>query len=196
MQISISWLDLRAPALAAALLATMPALSATTAVDNRRLVELQNQVQGLLDREAIRQVMLTYARTIDARDWESHRKLFAENIEVEGRWNRTRDDLMRGKMGFFGAIQATQHLGMVIEIDVKGDDAHVVSLLHAQHYQPNEFGEPIQRMVGTYDYWLHRSPAGWQIYKYLHNTSWNEGNYWIYQNALNAAEKASSAPPK
>lgn len=50
-------------------------------------------------------------------------------------------------------------------------------------------------MIGTCDYWPRRMPDGWKIYKYLHNTAWNEGNNWICQNAINAAEKASSAPP-
>jgi hypothetical protein len=84
----------------------------------------------------------------------------------------------------------------VIEIDVKGDDAHVVSLLHGRHCRPSDFGEPMQRMVGTFNYWLRCSPQGRQICKYLHNTRWNRGNCWIYQNAHNAAEKDPSAPPR
>jgi hypothetical protein len=183
-----------AATLTIALLA-LPAQSATTR-EAAELATLKAQVQGLLDREDIRQVMLTYARTIDLRDWDTHRKLFADVVEVDNGEKRSREQLMRGKIAFFGQTQATQHIGMVTEIDVQGDDAHVASLLHAQHYQPNEFGEPVQRMIGTYDYWLRRSPTGWKIYKYLHNTSWNEGNYWIYQNAADARNKAIASTPK
>jgi SnoaL-like domain len=183
-----------AAALTIALLA-LPAQAATTR-DAAELAALKVQVQGLLDREAIRQVMLTYARTLDSRDWATHRTLFADEVEVDSGEKRTRENLMRGKMAFFAQTKATQHIGMVTEVDVKGDDAHVVSLLHAQHYQPNELGEPVQRMIGTYDYWLRRAPDGWKIYKYLHNTSWNEGNYWIYENAANARNKALATAPK
>lgn len=183
-----------AATLTIALLA-LPAQAATTR-EAADLAALKVQVQGLLDREAIRQVMLTYARTIDSRDWATHRTLFADEVEVEKGEKRTRENLMRGKMAFFAQTKATQHIGMVTEIDVKGDDAHVVSLLHAQHYLPNDNGESVQRMIGTYDYWLRRSPSGWQIYKYVHNTGWNEGNYWIYENAANARNKALATAPK
>lgn len=66
---------------------------------------------------------------------------------------------------------------------VRGNDAFARTLLHAQHYLPNAQGEPVQRMVGSYDVWFARTEDGWRIRKMVQSITWNEGNWYVFMKA-------------
>jgi hypothetical protein len=70
---------------------------------------------------------------------------------------------------------------MPLSININGDEAMCISMLHAQHYLPNEKGESIQRMIGYYENFLLRTSQGWKINKMIQHINWNEGNWYIFE---------------
>jgi hypothetical protein len=156
---------------------------------------VEQRLQHLLDREAIGQAIVAYGFSFDRRDWALHRSLFADEIEMDfsasigsGLTKMRADDWVVGVRPFFENLPATQHIAYPLRMEITGDEAYVVSLLHAQHYLPNPKGEPVQRMVGWYENWLVRTPQGWKFRKIVQHVDWNEGNWWIFEKAAGISE--------
>jgi hypothetical protein len=163
--------------------------------DAARIAALEAQVRGLLDREEIRDVITAYGRSLDARDWTTQRTLYTDpfdmdysSIGVPGRTIAV-DDWVALLSSFFAQLPATQHMTNTLELDVRGDDAVVVAMLHAQHFLPNDKGDSVQRMIGTYDVTLRRTAHGWKIGRIALKAQWHEGNYWIYEEANRRAQQ-------
>ncbi|MBX9646647.1 MAG: nuclear transport factor 2 family protein [Xanthobacteraceae bacterium] len=156
---------------------------------------ISERLQSLLDREAIGQAIVSYGLSFDRRDWALQRALFLDEIEMDfsasigaGLTTMKADDWVAGVRPFFEALPATQHIAYPLKMEITGDEAYVVSLLHAQHYLPNKMGEPVQRMVGWYENWLVRSVESWKFRKMVQHIDWNEGNWWIFEKAAGTAK--------
>ena len=139
---------------AVAVTATSPSHAQMPAVPAVGGPALDPRVQRLLDRESIRDVVTRYALSFDARDWAMQRACFTDEIEVDfsasigaGLTRMRADDWVAGVRPFFESLPATQHIALVQNVEVTGDEAYARSLLHAQHYLPNKQGEPVQRIV-------------------------------------------------
>ncbi|MFN0091199.1 MAG: nuclear transport factor 2 family protein [Acidimicrobiales bacterium] len=124
-----------------------------------------DQLQQLVERQAIADVMHAYCRLIDARDTAAFVELFTEDCVA----NYTRDDL-RGKAEIHafvdkfiqGLMQATQHQVSNFEIELTGDaEARSVSYVSAWHRFKKD--RPDYLVHGQYhDRW--RKEAGtWRI---------------------------------
>jgi hypothetical protein len=156
----------RCTALALALAMLLP----TAAVAQAPGTAVEARLRELEDREAIGRAIVTYGFSFDRRDWTLHRSLFLDEIEMDfsasigsGLSRMRADDWVAAVRPFFEALPATQHIAYALRTEITGDEAYVVSLLHAQHYLPNGMGEPVQRMVGWCENWLVRTPAGWRF---------------------------------
>ena len=155
----------------------------------------EERLQLLLDREEIGLVLTNYALSFDARDWELQRSVFTDEVEMDfsasigdGLATMMADDWVAGVRPFFEALEATQHIAMPLSIEVDGDEAYARSMLHAQHYLPNEQGAPVQTMVGHYDNWLVRTEEGWKVRKMVQHVSWNEGNWYVFEKAAGLSD--------
>ena len=92
---------------------------------------LAAKVQVLEDREAIRALLVTYARTLDERDFAGFEKLWAKDAEFTGGANNTAKgptairDLLQGLLKVNGAPVPGRdfHLVMNQTVDVTGDTA-------------------------------------------------------------------------
>jgi len=92
---------------------------------------LAAKVQVLEDREAIRALLVTYARTLDERDFAGFELLWAKDAEFIGGANNTAKgptairDLLQGLLKVNGAPVPGRdfHLVMNQTVDVKGDTA-------------------------------------------------------------------------
>ncbi len=144
-----------------------------------------DRVRLLLDREAIRDVLGRYAYAVDFRDWEAFRSCFTDPVEIDssqtmggppGAKPLPLDAFIGAVSAFFGRLPASQHVPVVLTIDVEGDRAHAISLLHARHHDPDAPGGPGQTMIGHYLSDLARTDEGWKITRSVHRLGWNEGN--------------------
>lgn len=155
----------------------------------------EEKIQYLMDREEIGQQIIHYGLSFDRRDWELHRSVFTEEIQMDfsasigdGMTTMKADDWVASVKPFFENLKATQHIGIPLSIQIDGDEAYVISLLRATHYLPNEKGNPTQAMVGYYENWLRRTDKGWKIFKIVQHIDWNEGNYYVFEKAAGISE--------
>ena len=157
--------------------------------------DIEARLQHLLDREEIAQVIVNYGHAFDMLDWALHRSVFTAEIEMDfsasigdGLVTMAADDWVDAVRPFFEALDGTQHIAMPLAIEIDGDDAYVRSMLHAQHYLPNDRGGAVQTMVGYYDNWLVRTDDGWRIRRMVQHITWNEGNWYVFERAAGISE--------
>ncbi|WP_299621778.1 nuclear transport factor 2 family protein [uncultured Tateyamaria sp.] len=178
---------------AATLLPTFVAAQQIPIVDPVSSPEVKLQI--LLDREEIRQVITNYGLAFDMQDWDLHRSVFTDEIQMDftaslggGLQTLSADDWVSAVKPFFANLEGTQHIAMPLTIQIDGDTAYVRSMLHARHHLPNSKGGPVQKMVGHYDNWLIRTDEGWKIAKMVQTITWNEGNWYIIEKAAGLSE--------
>lgn len=148
-----------------------------------------DKLQLLLDREEIRDVITRYSFSLDMRDWKLHRSCFTDEIQMdysasigEGELKTYQADKWVERVKpFFMNLEATQHIAMPLSIEIEGDQASCISMLHAQHYMPNHKGGSVQRMIGHYENFFVRTNQGWKINKIIQHINWNEGNWYIFE---------------
>ncbi len=152
---------------------------------DKRITALEAQIQGLLDRETIRNIITVYGRALDARDWDTQRSLYIDPFHLDfssiggPTGTISIDEYMGVLTQFFNRLQSSQHITNTLALNITGDEANVIAMLHAQHYLPNNQGAPVQRMIGTYDLSMNRTENGWRIYSLVLKAEWSEGNSWV-----------------
>ncbi len=156
---------------------------------------VEEKLRALTDREEIGRIIVALGHSYDTRNWELHRSLFADEIQMDfsasigsGLTTMQADEWVAAVKPFFESLDATQHIGMPLAIAIDGDRAEAVAMLHAQHFLKEARGEPVQRMIGSYDVSLVRSDAGWKIVKIVQHIDWNEGNWYVFNKAAGISE--------
>ena len=138
------------------------------------------QLQWLLDRAAISDLMIEYARSVDERDWEAFGAIWAEEAtfalpvaEAHGR-----DAIVAAvsdpEQGV-SAWDSTHHLNTNHQIHIDGDTATARACLFASHIRlahvPNEHSDA----GGWYDCTFRRTPDGWRYTSSSLTISWETG---------------------
>jgi ketosteroid isomerase-like protein len=133
------------------------------------------QVGRLLDKEAIREVIATYARGVDRCDWLLIRSCFWDDAEdVHGFLTAGPDDLVDASRQMLPVFQSTMHfLGNSI-IDVDGDTAggetYCIAYHRIQGADDGEFDRIVgYRVVDT----LQRRSDQWRFLKRIHVFEWS-----------------------
>jgi 3-phenylpropionate/cinnamic acid dioxygenase small subunit len=134
----------------------------------------------IVEKLEITDVLYRYATALDARDWALLADVFsAEAVYTIGpHGDFTGPEAIGAKIAsLIGGYESTQHLitNPVIEID--GDSARASCYLHAQHYLPDQrTGGNTYEMGGTYRDELVRTSAGWRIARRVLDVAWRDGN--------------------
>ncbi len=146
----------------------------------------QDDLQLLLDKQAISEVLFNYSAGCDRRDWDLFRACFCDEVEIDlSSWNGNppatlpADTWVEGvRMGLSG-FDETQHLSSNHLIQVSGENAHATSNVQASHALAGE------RVVlgGWYDTDLVRGDGGWRIARSRLNVSWREGREELFAEA-------------
>lgn len=131
--------------------------------------DIESRLQVLEDREAIRDLLLEYGRTLDARDFKGFSELFAREV---GEWNGGMGDakgpeairkLMEETIGNnTGGINSPNfHIFSNETIDVKGDRATAVSKW--AFVVQGDDGRPQWVYLGHYNDTLIREDGRWKF---------------------------------
>ncbi|MEX6724119.1 nuclear transport factor 2 family protein [Parapedomonas caeni] len=143
-----------------------------------------NDLQTLLDRERIRDLVHRYALAIDSRDWQAYRACFTDEVALDfaaasgapPTWRtRSADDWVAECQAFFSRLTATQHIPALLAVDIAGDRATGFKQLHAQHYC-NRFPAPVQTMTGRYAFEAVRDGDRWRFARLRLHVGWMEGD--------------------
>jgi hypothetical protein len=146
---------------------------------------LEPRIRRLEDRIAISEVVIAYARSIDAADWASYATLFTDPVHIDfSEAGLPASDFPRDQFVGFAAQglegwTARQHLSPnhTIEFDdTDPDRAICYSYMYAQHYLEGESGSDFYLMRGSYDNHLVRTAGGWKITSLTQHVFWVEGD--------------------
>lgn len=127
--------------------------------------DLLTRLEGLLDREAIRDLLIAFARALDEKDWDAYAALFTPSGTLHT--PRDRHEGREGLAAFverdLGGYRATHHVAASHSIDLlDATHARVRASLHATHVvgeAPSQFWAT----GGWYDYELLKDQSRWQI---------------------------------
>ena len=160
----------------------------------------QAQLQALLDRMAISDIVVRYATGIDMRDWAAYRSCFTDDVEIDfTSWSggepstMKADDWVALVRATLSGFAATQHISTNHVITIDGDRATCVSYMQAQHYLPNAQGDNAFTLGGYYSNRLVRTADGWKIRGCRLTVTWSTGNRHVFDLAAQQAARGSSA---
>lgn len=133
----------------------------------RRADRMDERLQLIEDREAIRRAFLALQDALDGRDLHAYGNLFTDDGEWSGIVGRAvgpaaiAEILSRYCKPWESEGHRTYHSTVDIAIDVDGDTARAKSKW--QHYIRGEKDEPVLWHLGNYDDRLRRTPDGWRF---------------------------------
>ena len=158
-------------------------------------------LQSLIDRTAISEVVYRYATAVDTRDWPLYRSCFMDNVEIDfSSWNPEAKAKLSSdqwtqmvKEGVSG-FEATQHMSSNHVHTIDGDRAVCVSYMQAEHFLQTDGGTKECTLGGYYTNELIRTGDGWKIRKCTLTVTWSRGDYGVF--AMAAARYAATAEGK
>ncbi|MGJ6969001.1 nuclear transport factor 2 family protein [Streptosporangium sp. G11] len=145
--------------------------------------DLAARVRRLEDRALISERVITYAVSVDRRDWALFEDCFTEQVRVD--FGGTTAHLGRGELVAFvraalDGFTVTQHLSPnhVIEFDDDDEDRAVChSYMYAQHRLDGSENGEFYLLRGSYTSFMRRTAdGGWRIEEMIQHRSWEEGN--------------------
>jgi 3-phenylpropionate/cinnamic acid dioxygenase small subunit len=139
------------------------------------------QLQWLVDRAALSDLLHSFAASLDTRDWQAYAANYADDGVVElpdplrpGEWIVLHKAEMTEKVGAsLGRYRATHHISSNHQLRIEGDRASSRSYLQAVHVQ----GTMQQHWSagGWYDCEYLRTPAGWKFTRVRLTAVWIDG---------------------
>lgn len=125
------------------------------------------QIQALVDRAAITDVMLRYFELVDTKGWDQMDEVFTE--DTTARWSP--DSIMEGRANVVGAMRhmsgsseiVTYHHVAAMSPVVEGDAAEVVAHVRAMHHGVGPRVGKFYESLGIQPTRLVRLPEGWRI---------------------------------
>ena len=141
----------------------------------------------LEDRAAVIDVVLSFARSLDVKDWEACRRCFADEIETD--YSDLRGEPPSTvKADHFVALRRTAleklktlHLSANHLVTVEGDRATCVSAAVIHRFRPED-GARFDTYC-AYTHSLARGASGWKIQKVKQTVYWNTGDPDVHSGA-------------
>jgi hypothetical protein len=140
--------------------------------------ELAEQVQWLVDRAAISDLLVEFARSLDEKDWATHVALYlpdgvlmvGDAFRLQGHEKLIRTASPRA----LGQYAATWHGSSNHAITIDGDTARTRSYLIGVHVLGDDPADHADG-GGWYDCTLRRTPQGWRFETVRINEVWRAG---------------------
>lgn len=125
----------------------------------------QNTLSWLADRQACQDVMSSYAKGVDERDFDLYRSCFMDDVEIVGFGENTvhgGDAWTEYVIGALDAYSATQHMLGPQLATIMGDEADCRTDVQAWHLMKDP-GNKTLTLWATYVTRMQRTPQGWKI---------------------------------
>jgi hypothetical protein len=142
---------------------------------------MAEKLQWLMDRTAISELLYSFARALDTRDYRAYWDSYAEgghivlpDPEVPGAtFLLPKDQMQELVPRSLGAYTATHHISTNHQITIDGNKATSRSYLQAVHV--GETPTTHWSAGGWYDSEYVRTPAGWKFFRVQMTPVWLEG---------------------
>jgi hypothetical protein len=142
-------------------------------------------LQSLIDRAEITDIILNFARAFDIKDWDLMRDCLTDEIETDYSDFRDEppnivkaDDYVASRRASLSDVR-TQHLSTNHLITINDDEAVCISNAVIYRYLPNDAGtheDSHYDTHGAYTHTLRKTPQGWKISKIKQTVYWSIGN--------------------
>ena len=133
-------------------------------------------LQTLIDRAEITDLLTRYARAVDRQDWELFRSVFTPDARIDytqvGGIAGDLDTIVGFLTEVMAMFEAMQHLISNIDIDIDGDEAKVTAMVSNPLKLPDS---PVWATGGWYHHELVRTPEGWRSRSLVEEASWFDG---------------------
>ena len=133
-------------------------------------------VQTLIDRAEITDLLTRYARAVDRRDWDLFRSVFTPDAQIDytqvGGIAGSLDEVVGFLEKVMAMFEAMQHLISNIDIAVDGDEATVTAMVYNPLKLPDS---PMWATGGWYHHELVRTSEGWRSRSLVEEASWFDG---------------------
>lgn len=121
-------------------------------------------IARFLDRTAVSDLLLDFARRLDEKDWDGYASNFTEDGVLELPWKRQgRQGLAEHVAADLSRFHATQHYSTNHVIDIEGDTACSRSYLIGVHVLDPSDPSRHADVGGWYDCELRRTADGWKF---------------------------------
>ncbi len=146
------------------------------------IATLERRLQRLEDRNAVIDLAIEYARSIDRADWPAYGALFTDPVHIDfsDAGLPAADFPLEQFVGFAAqnleTWDARQHLSTNHQVVLDEDDpdrAVCHSYMYAQHHRA---GTPVYLMRGWYEHHVVRACGTWKIARVVQHLSWLEGS--------------------
>jgi len=145
-------------------------------------------LETLIARAEISDVVNRYATGIDRRDWELYRSCFADEMELDfTSWSGgepshvAAEQWVAGVRDGLSGFDATHHVSSNHVITVTGDSATCVSYMVAYHIFATGMGENIFTLGGHYTNRLRKTNDEWKIWGCKLTVTWATGNRHLFE---------------
>ena len=133
-------------------------------------------LQTLIDRAEITDLLTRYARAVDRRDWDLFRTVFTPDARIDYTQVGGAAGSLDEVVGFLSKVmpmfEVMQHLISNIEIDIDGDEAKVTAMV----YNPLKLPDTeVWATGGWYHHELVRTPDGWRSRSLVEEAGWFHG---------------------
>ena len=133
-------------------------------------------LQTLIDRAEITDLLTRYARAVDRQDWGLFRSVFTPDARIDytqvGGIAGNLDEIVDFLSKAMAMFEAIQHLISNIDITIDGDEAKVTAMVHNPLKLPNT---PLWATGGWYHHELVRTREGWRSRSLIEEASWFDG---------------------
>jgi uncharacterized protein (TIGR02246 family) len=129
------------------------------------------------DEAAIRELLLSYPRALDARDWDAYADAFAPDgeFEIMGQRRAGRADIAAGPARDLTRFDRTQHFVTNQQVAVDGDVATARQYVLAIHVPDAAEPDRHADIGGCYDCDCRRTAEGWKLARLRLEIWWTAG---------------------
>ncbi len=133
-------------------------------------------LQTLIDRAEITDLLTRYAHAVDRQDWDLFRTVFTPDASIDytqvGGIAGDLDTVVGFLQEALSVFEAMQHLISNIDIAIDGDEAKVSAMVYNPLKLPNT---PMWATGGWYHHELVRTPDGWRSRSLVEEAGWFHG---------------------
>ena len=131
----------------------------------------------------------------DQRNWQLVKETFADKVllDYSSMSNQpantlSPDDIVNAWKGLMPGFQHTHHQLGNFNVKQQDDEAHVFCYGTATHYLPNNSGNNLWTVVGTYDFDLKKVSGQWKVHHMVFHFKYQDGNSELLALAIEKAK--------
>jgi hypothetical protein len=164
-----------------------------------------NQLQTLLDKRALDELIYTQAMALDAQDWTTYRSCFADEINFDFSEHVERavgqkigaatdpDQWVANSASVIPGFDSTMHtIASPVHV-VRGDTASSRCYIIAEHFLNDIGGDRSTTSSGLYTFESIRMPDGWKIKNWRLKVLYYRGNLSLYRVAADRVRERTAA---